>query len=114
MKRVFLLRHGETDWNRNEVFRGRIDIPLNAMGHLQAAALSEALKTPSFQKVYSSPLSRAYETARGIALSHGLEVVTDEGFIDGDHWKRPHPRFLSFGIAHIYLNEGRSFLCHLQ
>lgn len=85
MKEVFLLRHGETEWNRNEVFRGRIDIPLNAMGHLQAAAVAEALKPRSIQKVYSSPLSRAYETASGIALSHGLDVRCDEGFIDLDY-----------------------------
>jgi phosphoserine phosphatase len=82
MKELFLIRHGETDWNRNEVFRGRIDIPLNAMGHLQAAALSRAMETRSIRKVYSSPLGRARETAGGIARFHGLDVMLDEGFID--------------------------------
>jgi broad specificity phosphatase PhoE len=90
MVKVMLVRHGETDWNREEVFRGRIDVELNDNGREQARALAEAARIFHIDAVYSSPLSRSLETARIIAeahnrqgcLSHCLDVKIAHGFID--------------------------------
>ncbi len=82
MTKVMLVRHGETDWNRKEVFRGRIDVELNQNGREQARALAEATRIFQIHAVYSSPLSRSLETARMVADVHDLEVEVAHGFID--------------------------------
>lgn len=82
MSRVILVRHGETDWNREEVFRGRIDVKLNATGLRQAEETGKALTGMSIATVYTSPLSRAKITAEKIAQSQKVSVVEEEGFTD--------------------------------
>lgn len=57
------VRHGETDWNRLGRFQGRSDIPLNALGEAQAAALRPHLETFGFRSIAASPLARARRTA---------------------------------------------------
>lgn len=82
--RLFLVRHGETNWNRSEVFRGRVDVELNERGIDQARRTGTALKDIELAAVYTSPLSRACQTARSIALPHGLEVEIVEELTDID------------------------------
>lgn len=65
MTEIILARHGETDWNVAEVFRGRIDVGLNETGMKQAELLAEYLSNNSIGAVYSSPLQRALQTAGG-------------------------------------------------
>lgn len=84
MVTVILVRHGETDWNREEVFRGRIDISLNQTGLSQAHALRESLNDRVIDEIYASPLGRALETARILAQGRGREVKVEDGFIDID------------------------------
>ena len=72
--RLILIRHGETDWNKEEVFRGLSDIRLNETGIAQAEATAESLKADLLEAIYSSPLKRALVTARRIALPHDMEV----------------------------------------
>jgi probable phosphoglycerate mutase len=67
MTRFFLVRHGETEWNRIRRIQGISDIPLNETGRAQAAALGDILAAHSFDLLVSSPLSRALETASIIA-----------------------------------------------
>jgi broad specificity phosphatase PhoE len=82
MSEIILVRHGETDWNVEEVFRGRIDIELNQTGVKQAQLLAEYLGGLKIAAVYSSPLQRALKTAEAIARRHKLEVKTSPGLID--------------------------------
>src|SRR5207244_1461401 len=62
--RLYLVRHGETDWNRERRFQGTSDIPLNELGRAQSRALAQRLTDARLDAVYTSPLSRAVETAR--------------------------------------------------
>lgn len=79
---LILVRHGETDWNKDKVFRGHMDMRLNATGVAQADATAEALKGVVFDAIYSSPLKRALVTARRIAKPHEIEVRTADGLTD--------------------------------
>ena len=82
MTKVMLVRHGETDWNRKEVFRGRIDVELNQNGREQARALAEATRIFQIDAIYSSPLSRSLETAKfGQALISHLGLWKNPGNI---------------------------------
>lgn len=80
--RIVLVRHGQTEWNREERFRGQIDVPLNEVGHAQAQAVARWLADWPIVAVYSSPLSRAVETARPTAQAHGLVVQPEPGLLD--------------------------------
>ena len=82
MTRIILVRHGETEWNLAEIFRGRIDVELNETGLKQAELLAEYLRDANIEAVYSSPLKRAFKTAQTIAQYHRLEVVISPGLID--------------------------------
>ena len=84
MTQVILVRHGETEWNVTEVFRGRIDIGLNETGVKQAELLAEHLSEMKIDAVYSSPLRRALTTAEKIANYHKLDVVITPGLMDLD------------------------------
>jgi len=87
MTEVILARHGETEWNVEEVFRGRIDVELNENGVRQAELLAEYLKDLKIDAVCSSPLKRALKTAEMIASHHKLDVETAPGLIDFDYGK---------------------------
>ncbi len=77
---IYLIRHGETEGNREGYFRGRADFPLNDNGRRQAQALAEALKGAGIRRIYSGPLSRAKETAEILSEKIGAEVIIEEGF----------------------------------
>ena len=82
---ILLVRHGETAWNREKIFRGVYDIPLNENGRLQARHLSRALAVRSIDVAYSSPLSRARETAQIVLEPHAIDATVHEGFMDFDY-----------------------------
>lgn len=84
--RVLLVRHGETDWNRQGRFQGKIDIPLNAHGLAQAEAAGGFLGPISIQRAYSSVLSRPRQTAEAILASHpGVPLTTSSGLVEIGH-----------------------------
>ena len=82
MTSIYLIRHGQTAWNKEEIFRGRADIPLNQIGFREAELAGEYLKGLDIHVIYSSPLSRARETARRIAEAFNLKVQTLVGIVD--------------------------------
>jgi len=79
---LYLLRHGQTEWNSTGVFRGRKDIPLSEEGKVQAELSARALKDAGIKKIYSSPLKRALETAEAVSKIIGIEPVVLEGLTD--------------------------------
>ena len=79
---ILLIRHGETDWNRERVFRGVFDIPLNSNGRDQARLTAEALGSDKIEAAFSSPLSRAVETASIILEPHGIDATLHQGLLD--------------------------------
>lgn len=75
---ICIVRHGETTWNQEKRFQGSADIPLNENGRELARLSGIALKTTHFDKVFSSPLCRAIETARLFLGGRDMEIVVDE------------------------------------
>jgi uncharacterized phosphatase len=72
---LYLVRHGETDWNRARRIQGSTDIPLNETGRAQAARAGALLARRSWDGIASSPLSRAFETAQIIGVAVGIEKI---------------------------------------
>lgn len=72
--KVVLVRHGETSWNALGILQGNANVPLNENGSAQAQALADGTYSKTVNAVYSSPLSRAYDTAQAIADLHQLPV----------------------------------------
>jgi len=87
--RIYLVRHGATDLTAEDRFAGSSDVPLSDAGRKQVAYLAERLKRKKLDAVYASPLQRTMETARTLALPHGLEPIAEPGLreIDYGHWE---------------------------
>lgn len=68
---IYLIRHGETDWNKQVLFQGHTDIPLNKKGEAQARRIGQVLKGKKVDAIVSSDLSRAYRTAELIRKETG-------------------------------------------
>ncbi len=87
MTEIILVRHGETEWNVGEIFRGRTDIELNETGIKQVELLAKYLSKLKIDAIYSSPLKRALKTAEIIAGYHKLDVTIVPGLIDLNYGK---------------------------
>ena len=68
--RLLLVRHGETDWNREGRFQGQIDIPLNSTGRSQAEAAGRFLAPVTIHRAYTSCMARPRQTAEAILAAH--------------------------------------------
>ena len=77
LTQVCLVRHGETDWNAERRLQGHLDVPLNATGHLQAAAAASHLADKQFAAIYCSDLARARQTATSIGATSSLTPISD-------------------------------------
>ena len=85
MTRIILVRHGQTEWNTSERFRGHADVPLDSVGLAQADATGKyvaRLCNPA--AVYAAPLSRTLKTAEPVARLFNLPVEIEPGLIDVD------------------------------
>jgi broad specificity phosphatase PhoE len=85
---IVLVRHGETDWNRERRFQGHADVPLNEDGRTQVADLAEELAGERFAAAYTSPLRRAAESAEILAARLALVVQSSDalGEVDVGSW----------------------------
>lgn len=91
---IYLIRHGETDWNKEFRFQGRTDIPLNEFGRELARVTADALKEIPFEAAFCSPLNRAVETAHTIIGDREISLTPDTRLLE-----------VSFGIM-----EGCNFV----
>ena len=125
--KVYVIRHGETEWNRTGQLQGSADNPLNASGLREAMAASLYLKSIPFDHVYSSPLIRAKETCRIILRDREcpvrvLDSITelDYGVYEGDDIRQiqtdeTHPVHWFFCGPERYVPiNGAESLEHLQ
>jgi broad specificity phosphatase PhoE len=83
--RLFLARHGQTDWNAEHRLQGQADRPLTPLGLAQADALRDLLQNEPIRAVYSSPLQRARRTAAPLAAVLGLEVQDAAAMLEIDY-----------------------------
>lgn len=77
-KSLYIFRHGETDYNKENRTMGWLDVPLNHTGVIQAKELASILKSIELDIIYSSPLSRALETAKIVAEATGVNIVMND------------------------------------
>ena len=77
-----LIRHGQTYWNKKKKMQGQVNIPLNETGKKQAVKLAEELKKYDFDVCFSSPLDRAYETAKIVVGERDIEMIKHELLIE--------------------------------
>lgn len=83
--KLYLIRHGQTDLNRDRRFRGLSDAPLNDEGKYEAAGAAKLLVDAGLSKIYTSPVPRAAQTATAIAVTTGARLEADQDFIDIDY-----------------------------
>lgn len=98
--KLYVARHGETEWNRQNKICGRTDSALTELGMLQAQQLADRLEHTHIDVIFASPLSRAQNTARAVADRRGMKVITDNRLIEQDYgiyegMDRRNPGFLS-------------------
>lgn len=105
--KIYITRHGETEWNKQDRILGRTDIPLNETGIRQAQSVAAALPD-TIDLIIASPLKRATKTAQIIAETNGIEIIYDDRLME-----------MNFGIYEgeprtnaTYQSEKRRFFSH--
>ena len=83
--KLYVARHGETEWNAQGRICGRTDIPLTERGEAQAKALAEKLADKGIDLIIASPMIRARQTAAAVSQIIGIPVVTDDRLIEQDY-----------------------------
>ena len=86
MTELILIRHGETDWNRQHRFQGQIDVPLNAIGMEQAQRLGQRLRDEAVDRLVCSDLQRARSTAQALALPRAAGLTPEVDAL----WREQH------------------------
>ncbi len=113
----WFLRHGETDWNAQNLSQGNVDIPLNATGVAQAHRAAERLRHRGIVHIVASPLSRAHDTARIVADALGLAVFVDEGLREvafGEKEGHPMGDWFATWVDGEYTPEGAERFADLR
>lgn len=87
MLHLILVRHGETEWNKQHRYQGQVDVPLSTVGEQQAALVAERLAERKIDVIYASDLKRAWQTATAIAKKNNLTILPE-----------PRLREMNFGV----------------
>lgn len=85
MTRLFVARHGQTQWNADQKICGRTDLPLTEEGLRQAQALAQRVEGLDIDLIIASPMLRARQTAAAVAEKYGLDIMIDERLIEQDY-----------------------------
>ncbi|MGI8595248.1 MAG: histidine phosphatase family protein [Solirubrobacteraceae bacterium] len=85
MKRVYLVRHGQTASSAQHAYSGQADIPLTDLGRRQAREAGEHLRDAGVDRIYTSPLVRAADTAEAIAQATGAALEVAQGLLEVDY-----------------------------
>ncbi len=80
--KIYLIRHGQTAWNREQIFRGSVDVELDETGREQALLLAKRFRGQTIDTIRSGPLKRARQTAQALADVLSKEVIIDPGLDD--------------------------------
>lgn len=113
----WFLRHGETDWNARGLSQGRSDIPLNAIGLMQARRAAATLAPLGIASIVASPLKRALLTAEIAAEALGLPVTLDEDLAEvdfGEQEGKPMGDWYDDWIAGSFTPEGAETFAALR
>lgn len=105
----WFLRHGETDWNKQNLSQGDIDIPLNATGRAQAVRAADLMRGHDVTAIVSSTLSRAMDTAAAVSEVTGIAYGTDDQLREvkfGEQEGQPMGDWYDDWIAGTYTPEG--------
>jgi len=107
--KLYIIRHGETDWNKERKLQGRSDIPINENGRQMARMTAVALKKVPFTFAYTSPLSRAKETAEIIIGNRAIECIEDQrveeigfGIYEGMSLLRRNSSAISINLQYFF------------
>lgn len=105
--KIYMIRHGKTDWNERGLIQGMSDIPLNEEGKRQAFNVAEKLKDVKFDLCISSPLERAFQTAK-IITQDRCDIIFDDlllergmGLLEG----KPHELYKKFDYYNYKKNS---------
>jgi broad specificity phosphatase PhoE len=113
----WFIRHGETDWNAQNLSQGDIDIPLNAVGRAQAQSAAALMRGHRLATIVSSTLSRALDTAEAVSAVTGVAVQTDDGLREtkfGEQEGKPMGDWYDDWIAGTYTPEGAETFAGLR
>jgi len=95
MLKLIMVRHGLTEWNKEQRLQGKFDIPISKEGEKQAEKLAERLKNEKIDLIYSSPQKRAYQTAQIINKHRKIRIIKEKnlreisyGILDGTSKKK--------------------------
>ncbi|MGM0900757.1 MAG: histidine phosphatase family protein [Bacillota bacterium] len=114
MLKVYVVRHGETEWNAEKRTQGRLDSKLTEKGKRDADLLGERLKGINFTRIFSSPSKRTMETAKRVKGTRSTPIETDERLyeIDLGAWQGKTEEEIKTQFPeqfHFYWNEPQRF-----
>jgi len=105
MENLFVVRHGDTEANQNDVDAGSLDFPLDSKGKKEAAYIAKSISTIVIDGVYCSPVRRAVQTAKILAKSHGLKPILLDDLIEA----KLKPSFVGKKGRHHILQSPEAF-----
>ena len=113
--KIYVVRHGQTDYNINGLFQGRKDIPLNSVGIKQAEETAQKFKNISVDIILVSPLTRAKETAKYISNVTGVKPIIEQDLIErnfGDMEGKPNREYCNIKMLLDY--EKNYNICNVE